>query len=218
MAGQFRLIVDTVSRSVAASARVQPVTLEAFGSMGGARDVVLRAKADLVVVVVAANDPIDVHDLISELDARGQRVLVVGQVREPHESAELIAAGALAVLDDGLTELVQLIEHHATGRRPPPAARRARGRATRARAELTEERRARRNLARLTGAEARILWRLMHGSSVAEIAEAHVVSIETVRSQIRALLAKLEASSQLAAVAVAWRVGWTPAPAALTAA
>lgn len=58
----------------------------------------------------------------------------------------------------------------------------------------------------------------MHGSSVAEIAQAHVVSVETVRSQIRALLAKLEAGSQLAAVALAWRVGWTPATTAVPAA
>jgi hypothetical protein len=39
-----------------------------------------------------------------------------------------------------------------------------------------------------------------------------------VRSQIRALLTKLEASSQLAAVALAWQVAWTPSPAALQAA
>ena len=45
--------------------------------------------------------------------------------------------------------------------------------------------------------------------SAAEIAEQRVVSLATVRSQIRAILRKLEVTSQLAAVAMAHRAGWT---------
>jgi DNA-binding NarL/FixJ family response regulator len=218
VAGQFTLVVDAVGRSLAPSARVLPVPLEACLSMNGARDMVLRAKPELVAIVVAAHDTIDVHDLVVELDARGQRVIVVGQVGGAVASAELVAAGAVAVVeDDGITGLVDLIEQHTAvgrGRRSPrPRTRRAVPAVA-----LTAERRNRRNLGRLTAAEARILWRLMHGSSVAEIARAHVVSVATVRSQIRALLTKLEASSQLAAVALAWQVAWTPSPAALQAA
>jgi two-component system nitrate/nitrite response regulator NarL len=217
--GQFRLVVEAVGRSLAPSARVlPPVPLEAYLSMNAARDTVLRAKPDLVAIVVAAHDTIDVHDLVAELDARSHRVIVVGQVGGAVASAELLAAGAAAVLeDDGIIGLVGLIEQHtAVGRdrrSPRPRTRRPAPAVA-----LSAERRNRRNLGRLTAAEARILWRLMHGSSVAEIAQAHVVSVATVRSQIRALLTKLEAGSQLAAVALAWQVAWAPAPAALQAA
>ena len=51
----------------------------------------------------------------------------------------------------------------------------------------------------------------MNGLSAAEIAEQRVVSLATVRSQIRAILQKLDVTSQLAAVAMAHRAGWTGA-------
>lgn len=212
--GRFRLVVETIGRSLAPAARIVPIPLETCASMSGARDAVLRAKAELVVIVAA--DAVDAHDLVADLAARGQRVVVVSQPGDRAESAELVGAGAVAVLGSGgVAEVRELVDRVA---RTPGAAPHPATHAPVPDRALTAERRARRNLGRLTPAEARILWRLMHGSSVAEIAQAHVVSVETVRSQIRALLAKLEAGSQLAAVALAWRVGWTPATTAVPAA
>jgi DNA-binding NarL/FixJ family response regulator len=63
---------------------------------------------------------------------------------------------------------------------------------------------------RLTLRERRVLGALVDGMSAEEIAEAHFVSLTTVRSQIRAVLQKLGVRSQLAAVAHANRVGWKP--------
>ncbi|MDF1603566.1 LuxR C-terminal-related transcriptional regulator [Nocardioides sp. YIM 152315] len=218
VAGQFRLVVEAIGRSLAPCARVLPVPLEACASMNGARDMVLRTRPDLVAIVLAAHDTIDVHHLVAELGARGQRVVVAGQLG-PDEAAELRGAGAVAVLeDDGITALVALIARYAAGESLQPAAGATRARRPEPADGRAAERRTRRNLARLTAAEARILWRLMQGSSVTEIARAHVVSVATVRSQIRALLAKLEASSQLSAVALAWQVGWTPSAAVVDAA
>jgi DNA-binding NarL/FixJ family response regulator len=62
----------------------------------------------------------------------------------------------------------------------------------------------------LTPREAAVLDALAQGHRAEAIAAAAVVSVATVRSQIRAVLAKLCVTSQLEAVALAWRVGWFP--------
>ncbi|HMK62697.1 MAG TPA: LuxR C-terminal-related transcriptional regulator [Acidimicrobiales bacterium] len=58
-------------------------------------------------------------------------------------------------------------------------------------------------LVELTPSERRVLSHMMEGRSAAEIAEALVVSLPTVRSHIRSILRKLNVNSQLAAVAIA---------------
>ena len=50
----------------------------------------------------------------------------------------------------------------------------------------------------------------MGGQTVREIARSAVVSEATVRTQVKSILAKLEVSSQLAAVGLANQVGWQP--------
>lgn len=72
------------------------------------------------------------------------------------------------------------------------------------------ERAGRLRLARLTDREQAVLAHLMLGHHVVEIAQTRVVSEATVRSQVRSVLAKLEVSSQLAAVALAHQVSWRP--------
>jgi len=54
-----------------------------------------------------------------------------------------------------------------------------------------------------------VLAELMEGHCADEIANAAFVSISTVRSQIKAILQKLGVNSQLAAVALARRTGWS---------
>jgi two-component system, NarL family, nitrate/nitrite response regulator NarL len=63
---------------------------------------------------------------------------------------------------------------------------------------------------RLSARERVVLAELMDGHSAEAIAERSYVSLATVRSQIKAILQKLEVSSQLAAVAAARRAGWSP--------
>lgn len=60
----------------------------------------------------------------------------------------------------------------------------------------------------LTRREAEVLDRLMHGLSADQIANAWTVSTATVRTQIRAVLSKLDVNSQLAATAKARQAGW----------
>ncbi len=65
----------------------------------------------------------------------------------------------------------------------------------------------------LTIRESEVLGHLMKGRAVREIAGLSVVSEATVRTQVKSILAKLEVSSQLAAVGMANEIGWR-APAA----
>jgi len=58
-------------------------------------------------------------------------------------------------------------------------------------------------LVRLTASERHVLFHMTEGRSAAEIASALVVSVSTVRSHIRAVLRKLQVTTQLAAVAIA---------------
>ncbi|MET0740459.1 MAG: response regulator transcription factor [Candidatus Nanopelagicales bacterium] len=62
---------------------------------------------------------------------------------------------------------------------------------------------------RLTHREGLVLTALIDGMSAEEIADAHFVAVTTVRSQIRAVLQKLGVRSQLGAVAIANRAGWS---------
>jgi two-component system, NarL family, nitrate/nitrite response regulator NarL len=61
----------------------------------------------------------------------------------------------------------------------------------------------------LTEREQGVLAELIEGHCAEDIAKAAFVSISTVRSQIKAILQKLGVGSQLAAVAMARRAGWS---------
>ena len=63
--------------------------------------------------------------------------------------------------------------------------------------------------ARLTVRESEVLQDLIEGKNAERIANDSFVSVATVRSHIKSLLAKLGVNSQLAAVAAAQRAGWS---------
>ena len=63
----------------------------------------------------------------------------------------------------------------------------------------------------LTRREADVLGHLASGASPEEIARINYVSVNTIRTQIRGILAKLDVTSVVAAVALAYRTGWLAA-------
>jgi DNA-binding NarL/FixJ family response regulator len=63
-------------------------------------------------------------------------------------------------------------------------------------------------LARLTARERDVLGHLSLGRNVGEIASLENVAEATVRTQVKSILAKLEVTSQLAAVGIVHNVGW----------
>ena len=76
---------------------------------------------------------------------------------------------------------------------------------TRMREDLHE---VRERLEQLTNRESVVLGHLMKGRAVRQIAGLSTVSEATVRTQVKSILAKLEVSSQLAAVGMAHEIGW----------
>ncbi|MDX6360857.1 MAG: two-component system, NarL family, nitrate/nitrite response regulator NarL [Nocardioidaceae bacterium] len=68
----------------------------------------------------------------------------------------------------------------------------------------------RKRLDLLTARESEVLAQLMDGRPVRAIAHVSFVSEATVRTQVKSILAKLELTSQLAAVGAAHSVGWHP--------
>lgn len=70
----------------------------------------------------------------------------------------------------------------------------------------------RRRLELLTPREREVLQSLTEGLAVRAIARSSFVSEATVRTQVKSILAKLEVSSQLAAVGMAHHTGWHQRP------
>ena len=78
------------------------------------------------------------------------------------------------------------------------------------RAHRAERDRELRAFQELTARESEVLGELMQGKAADTIAEESVVSVATIRTQIRSILAKLGVNSQLAAVARAQQARWEP--------
>jgi two-component system, NarL family, nitrate/nitrite response regulator NarL len=195
----------------------------AMRARGGEVVVLDPAEVDDIVGAVAS-DPVDLvlldldlgpqgeaTPLIRPLMDTGAHVLMVTGVSDPIRHARCVREGAVGVLSksvsfDELTDAVEHVLDHGS-LLPKPA-----------RDELLallreEEVRDRTRLApfeQLTPREAEVLGWLMQGLSVQQVAQEAYVSVATVRTQVRSILAKLQASSQVSAIARARDVGWVP--------
>jgi two-component system, NarL family, nitrate/nitrite response regulator NarL len=173
-------------------------------------DATQDANAHVVVLDLVLGDGVGLSiPLIEPLRALGVEVLVLTGLTDRAVLGEAIEAGACGVVskaasfDVVLERVGQALRHECA----MPLSQRE---------ELLEELRARRQDDRtrlapfeeLTPREQDVLADLMDGCSAEEIAAASYVSTATVRSQIRAVLAKLSVHSQVAAIARAHRAGW----------
>lgn len=150
-------------------------------------------------------------ELIGPLLSTGAQVVMLTAETRRTVLAECVEAGAAGWLGKGalLDEVDWTLSHVLDGGT-------ILGRADRA--ALLEELRLERagtlhahaTFERLTQREALVLGALIDGLTADEIADAHFVALTTVRTQIRAVLQKLDVRSQLAAVALANRAGWRP--------
>lgn len=112
------------------------------------------------------------------------------------------ASGAALVVppSTGLDDVCQVLRGLAAGRRPPgPRGRRELIRAWRQ--MLLERDELNGRLSSLTTREQQVLQRLHEGVGVRSIAQGSEVAEATVRTQVKAILRKLDVSSQIAAVA-----------------
>ena len=143
---------------------------------------------------------VDGADLVLPLKALGWQVLVVTGSSSRHRIAAAVVAGAIGWVSKTapFEQLVQAAAAAVAGRS---------NLSDQERRELVELHRGDRDrdrlLDRLTTREREVLDRLAAGHRAKKVAEEFVVSVATVRSQIRSILAKLEVGSQLEAVALA---------------
>jgi len=154
--------------------------------------------------------------LIEPLTRARISVVVLTESMDGARWGECLRYGACTVLSKSAPLGSILATFRLIGERRPVLARDERDRLL---AEFDQEQALagglRRRLDLLTPREREVLAHLMLGRPVREIAHVSFVSEATVRTQVKSILAKLEVSSQLAAVGVAHLVEWRPPEAAV---
>lgn len=156
----------------------------------------------------ASGAVVDGVDLIPALRGAGWRVLVLSASSDAARIGSALAAGGYVWVSKNapFPVLLTAVREARAGRVAMPAGRRERlielyRRTEAERADIAAR------LARLTPRERAVLGELAAGKRAQIIADQFVVSLPTVRTQVRAVLGKLEVGSQLEAVALYRRIG-----------
>jgi DNA-binding NarL/FixJ family response regulator len=196
VAGALAMALRT--RGVAASAVAPEELVARIGT---------PAPADgLVLLDLWLGPELDGADLVPQLCAAGWRVLVLTASSDESAMARAVTAGALGWVSKAapFDELVDTAARAAAGHPLLDDAERARL-IELAVASHEAIRREEDLWARLTPRERLVADRIIEGRRPAAIAEEFVVSVATVRTQIRSILTKLEVTSQLEVAALARR-------------
>ncbi|MCL8027250.1 LuxR C-terminal-related transcriptional regulator [Nocardioides bruguierae] len=174
-------------------------------------DSILRRKPVLVLLDLDLGPLGDSTDIISTLTSAGSAVVVVTGSTDEADWGRCLAAGARTVVPKSrpLPEIMGVVRRVLNHERVIDLGERERL-VTVARARKDELSDAAQRLGLLSPRERVVLAQLMAGRSVADTAAAETLSQATVRTQVKSILAKLQVSSQVAAVGLAYRAGWTP--------
>ncbi len=187
------------------------VSPTAFTSTQALLSRVLRLRPGLVLLDLDLGALGDGRRLIPSLVEAGAQVIVVTAATDRARWGECLALGARRVLpkSGSLNEILATIRRIDQGLPVLDAGERETLIGL-ARQQSREQAEIRERLERLSPREGEVLGRLMLGETVREVAAHFVVSDATVRTQVKAILAKLAVSSQIAAVGLANRVDWRP--------
>lgn len=162
----------------------------------------------LAVMDLAMPDVPCTPALVEAVVAQGVPVLMLSGSDDENALAACLLAGAMAVLskNEPVEAILDMIEAALSGRQVRPTNRVMR--LQRFDEYCRQTKQDRRVFDTLTSTEGQVLELLMQGRSALEIASERFVSLPTVRTQIKAVLAKLGVNSQLEAVALAHRRGF----------
>ena len=142
-------------------------------------------------------------DLVAPLTERGWRCIVLSSTADRARVGAALAAGALAAVPKQAPLPLLLGKVRAALAGLPVMSTDARERLIDSfRARDAERREISEKLERLTRREREVLAELARGRRAQAVADQYVVSLATVRTQIRSVLSKLEVGSQLEAVAL----------------
>jgi len=143
------------------------------------------------------------YEWVAPLNARGWPVLAVTGSDHDGDAAAAIAEGAVGVLSksSALDVLLKAVMQTANGE---PLLTEAERRDWEQKHKIRSERRNQigKRLNELTGREHEVLEAIARGQHAADIAKKSVVSLTTVRTQIRSILRKLDVNSQIEAIAL----------------
>ena len=203
-----------LAHSLAASLRAEGLVVERCDDMteDGILSVIEQADPEVVLLDLDIGGELETTlPLIRPLTDDGRRVVMLTGVTNDVRLAECVEAGAVGIIlksapFDDLIAAVQRVTR--TGALLSPSQREEHLALLRRHRQADQQRL--RDFEQLTPREEQVLAALMDGRSAEQIATDWVVSIATVRSQIRSLLQKLDVNSQLAAVALARQAGWAP--------
>lgn len=189
------------------------ITVDGVASMAALCSGILRRKPRVVLLDLNLGRLGESTSMIAPLAAAGINVVMVTSATDPGAWGECVYRGARKVVPKSapLGETLAVVRRLHLQQQVMTVAERE---------ELLlawERHRARHagargRLEQLSGREREVLGSLMAGHSVREIARASTVAEGTVRTQVKSILAKLEVSSQLAAVGLAHEVGWSAGP------
>lgn len=174
-------------------------------------DSILAKRPNVVILDIDLGANWDWTSLIQSLARSGAIVVAVTKSSDSSRWGEALAHGARLVLPkDGPLSALTSAVRRLNDRAPLMTFEQRQTLLQAYRHEQSERHEQRARLDKLTQREGEILSHLMAGQTVSDIVRVCWVSEATVRTQIKAILAKLEVSSQIAAVAVARHSEWLP--------
>lgn len=179
------------------------------GSLATLRSTALRTNPRIVLLDLDLGRFGDGAALIGPLSRAGANVVVVTSSVDRARWGGCVRSGARKVLSKSgpLQDTLATVRRLHQGL-PVMSADELEGLLGAWGADAVENQDKRRRLETLTPRERQVLAQLMDGHTVREIATESVVSEATVRTQVKSILAKLDVSSQLAAVGLAHKAGW----------
>ncbi|KQW53153.1 hypothetical protein ASC77_02320 [Nocardioides sp. Root1257] len=207
-------VADALDVGLWGEYRVRAVRTSRRTSVAATVSAIRNARPHVAVVASRPGPLVDHIELVSGLSAAGVTTIVLSAVEvdeDPVHWGRCLLAGAAGVLSmtDDLDVLRRMLRRVLDGEPPlcPALVDRLQGAARAAAGDEYWTTRDRLRL--LSGRESEVMSKLIAGHGPIEIAREDVVAEATVRTQVKSILAKLEVSSQLSAVAVARRAGWT---------
>ena len=183
-----------------------------LGQAGDVLDQIRGDRPDVVLLDLQLGGDIgDGETLIPSLVEAGVPVIIVTSVTDRFRLAAAVETGAVGILgkSESFEVLVDAVRRAAAGEHLVPVAQRQQMMMDLRRHRAQEWTRTS-MFQRLTHREQQVLGALCEGLAVDVIAEQWCISVATVRSQVRAVLTKLNVNSQLTAVALVRKSGWTP--------
>ena len=202
------LVIALRAQSVDARCVIPELPTTTFPQLGRT---IVSTRPSLVLLDLDLGGVGDTMRLLTTLASAHRSVIVVTGSADRTRRGEALAKGARAVIAKTapFSQIVDAVERERRGL--PVMSRSERDALVDCYHEAAEvHRELRAKFSRMTRREAEVLGQLMAGKQVMDIARSRVVSESTVRTQVKAILDKLQVGSQLTAVGLAHQLGWIP--------